>query len=136
MKKVFVSYSGEDREKAAELVDALRKEEDIKVWFDRDEILPGDDFLDEMKEGIEECDKFIICLSPAFDEKPPQSWVRQELRMAILSENVSGRRIIIPVRLKRGGGIPRELGARAYADISSPQRWEKNFPRLIKAIQK
>lgn len=136
MKKVFISYSGEDREKVTELVDALRKEDDIQVWFDMDEILPGDDFLDEMKKGIEECDKFIICLSPAFDDKPPQSWVRQELRMAILSENVSGRRIIIPVRLKRGGGIPHELGTRAYADISTPKRWEKNFPRLVKAIRK
>jgi hypothetical protein len=31
MKKVFVSYSGEDREKATELVDALRNEEDKRT---------------------------------------------------------------------------------------------------------
>ena len=136
MRKVFVSYSSEDRESVAELVGELRKHEDIRVWFDEDEILPGDDFLHKMKEGIEFCDKFIICLSPAFDRKPPQSWVRQELRMAILSERESGTRIIIPVRLKRGGGIPVELGTRAYADISTPQRWEKNFPRLVRAIRR
>jgi hypothetical protein len=136
MTKVFISYSSEDREKVIKLVDELRKQGNIEVWFDMDEILPGDDFFEEMKKGIERCDKFIICLSPHFDEKPPQSWVRQELRMAMLSEKESGKRIIIPVRLKRGGGIPRELGFRAYADISSQQRWKKNFPRLVKAIRK
>ena len=136
MKKVFISYSGKDREKVVEIVLALREHEDIEVWFDEDEILPGDDFLEKMKLGIKLCDKFIICLSPSFDERPPQSWVQQELRMAILSENKRGKRIIIPVRLHRGGNIPLELGTRAYADISSPKKWKKNFPRLIKAIRK
>ena len=136
MKKVFVSYSSQDREKVIELVKALRKQKDIQVWFDEDEILPGDDFLSAMKDGINACDKFLICLSPSFQEKPPKSWVRQELRMAILNENRKGQSIVIPLRLDRGGDIPDELGTRAYADLSSPERWDKNFSRLVKAIKR
>jgi predicted adenine nucleotide alpha hydrolase (AANH) superfamily ATPase len=136
MKKVFVSYSSPNREKVRELVKALRKDKGIVVWFDEDEIYPGDDFLLSMKKGINQCDKFLICLSPSFHERPPQSWVRQELRMAILQETDKSRNIVIPIRLERGGDVPAELGTRAYADLSTPERWNHNFPRLVEAIKR
>jgi hypothetical protein len=136
MKKVFISYSSEDLDRVQQLVRELEKAPDIRVWFDQREILPGDDFLEGMTGGIAACDKFIICLSPAFNRKPPLSWARQELRMAMLSEQKSGQRIIIPVRLERGGGVPLELGTRAYADISTPGKWRENLPRLLAAIRK
>jgi hypothetical protein len=136
MKNVFISYSSEDLDQVLSLVKELQNLPDIEVWFDKEQIYPGDDFLDEMINGIRACDKFIFCLSPSFDQKPPLSWVKRELRMAILNEQKSSRRIIIPVRLKRGGGIPDELGTRAYADISSPQKWKENFPRLVAAIRR
>jgi hypothetical protein len=136
MKKIFISYSSEDQQQVKKLVKELQQYPDIRIWFDKQDIFPGDDFLDEMIQGIRSCNKFIICLSPAFNHKPPQSWVRQELRMAILNEQKSGKRIIIPVRLKRGGGIPDELGTRAYADISTPKKWKENIPRLVEAIRR
>jgi predicted adenine nucleotide alpha hydrolase (AANH) superfamily ATPase len=136
MKMVFVSYSSPDRDKVRELVNVLRKEKDIEVWFDEDEIYPGDDFLQAMKQGIKKCDKFLICLSLSFHAKPPKSWVRNELRMAILREMDKGRNIVIPIRLERGGDVPEELGTRAYADLSTPERWNYNFPRLVEAIKR
>jgi hypothetical protein len=134
--RVFVSYSSQDRDKAAKLVAALKRERDITVWFDEDEILPGDDMVERMKSGIEAADHIIVCLSPSFEEKPPTSWVRKELRMAMLRESQSQAWYIIPVRLERGGEIPTELGTRAYADLSSKDRWDKNYPRLLKALRK
>ena len=133
--RVFVSYSSQDRQKAAQLVAALRREEDFKVWFDEDEILPGDDIVEQMKAGIEAADHVIVCLSPSFDEKPPTSWVKNELRMAMLRENRTQTLYIIPVRIERGGETPTELGTRAYADLSSIKRWDKNYPRLLKALR-
>ena len=134
--RVFVSYSSQDHDKAAELVSALRREPDIAVWFDENEILPGDDMVERMKSGNEAADHIIVCLSPSFDEKPPTSWVKKELRMAMLRESQSQAWYIIPVRIDRGGDIPTELGTRAYADLSTKDRWDKNYPRLLMTLRK
>ena len=136
MAALFISYSSNDQVKVERLAEALKREKDITVWLDTTNISPGDDFLEEIKKGIRTADKFIICLSPSFNEKPPVSWVKKELKMAIMKEGETGKGIIIPVRIKSGGKIPEEIGTRAYADLSTKGRWKKNLPRLIEAIRR
>jgi len=137
MTKVFISYSSNDIIKVGRLVKVLRQEKSIEIWVDTERILPGDDLIEKMKEGIREADKFLICISPSFNSKPPTSWVKQELKMAMLKENKSSdNKLIIPVRIKKGGEIPEEIGRKAYADLSTKKRWEKNISRLIEAIIK
>ncbi|NIR44895.1 MAG: toll/interleukin-1 receptor domain-containing protein [Gemmatimonadetes bacterium] len=136
MPLVFISYASDDEAKAVKLARALRRAKDIDVWIDIEQIEPADDFLDKMTDGIKRADKFIVCLSPAFTSRPPTSWVRRELKQAIVKEVKSGQLSIIPVRLLKGGEIPDELGTRAYADLSTRKRWKRNLPRLIKAIRK
>jgi hypothetical protein len=133
---VFISYSSNDQGKVERLAAALRQEQGIAVWLDSTNVYPGDDFLEEIKKGIRAADKIIICLSPSFDKKPPVSWVKKELKMAMLRESETGKGIIIPVRIKSGGSIPEEIGTKAYADISTKNRWIKNLPRLIAAIRR
>ena len=136
MASIFISYSSNDQVKVERLAEALRQEEDITVWLDTTNIYPGDDFLEEMKNGIRAADKIIICLSPSFNKKPPVSWVKKELKMAMLRESETGIGIIIPVRIKLGGKIPEEIGTKAYADLSTKNRWNRNLPRLIAAIKR
>jgi len=101
------------------------------------ENIAGDDLMEKMKEGIREADKFLICISPSFNSKPPTSYVKQELKTAMLEENKSSNnKLIIPIRIKKGGRIPKEIGRKAYADLSTKERWEKNISRLIEAIIK
>jgi hypothetical protein len=133
---VFISYSSNDLLKVERLAEALREEQGIAVWLDTTNIYPGDDFLEEMKKGIREADKIIFCLSPSFNKKPPVSWVKKELKMAMLRESEIGKSIIIPVRIKSGGTIPEEIGTKAYADLSTKKRWDRNLPRLIAAIKR
>ena len=133
---VFMSYSNNDREKVTRLAKVLSQDNNIQVWIDTEEIFPGDDLVEKMKEGIRKADRFLICLSPSFDEKPPTSWVKDELRMAILREKESAKNIIIPVRIKKGGKIPEEIGTRAYADLTTRKRWSRNLTRLIQAIER
>ena len=136
MPSVFISYSSNDLLKVERLAEALRQEQGIAVWLDTTNIYPGDDFLEEMKNGIRRADKIIICLSPSFNNKPPVSWVKKELKMAMLRESETGKGIIIPVRIKSGGSIPEEIGTKAYADLSTKNRWNRNLPRLIAAIKR
>jgi hypothetical protein len=56
--------------------------------------------------------------------------------MAMLKESEIGKSIIIPVRIKSGGSIPEEIGTKAYADLSTKNRWNRNLPRLIAAIKR
>jgi hypothetical protein len=84
---VFISYSSNDQVKVERLAEALGLEKDITVWLDTTNVYPGDDFLEEMKNGIRGADKIIICLSPSFNKKPPVSWVKKELKMAMLRES-------------------------------------------------
>ena len=133
MTDAFISYSSNDKEKVARLVTEL-KANGVKIWFDEDQILPGDDLLEKMTEGISRCKKYIVCLSPSFEKKPPTSWVKKEFKMAILKENREQRRSMIPVRIKKGGAIPPGINEKAYADLTTAKRWQKNFPKLCKAL--
>lgn len=131
----FISYSSNDKEKATRLVKELQAN-GLSIWFDEDQIYPGDDLIARMRNGISECRHYVLCLSPSFEKKPPQSWVKQEMRMAMLKEHSRAANCIIPVRIKSGGGLPAELGGRAYADLSSASRWEKNMTKLIHALKR
>jgi len=133
MADIFISYSSNDIEKVRRLVSEL-KSKGAKIWFDEEQILPGDDLIQKMSEGIDQCRFYLICLSPSFDEKPPTSWVKREFKMAMIKENKQGQLSIIPIRLIKGGSIPLEIGDRAYADLSNKKRWANNFPRLCRAL--
>jgi hypothetical protein len=135
IKTVFVSYSSNDKVKVTRLVRAIESA-GIKVWFDEDQIFPGDDFIEKMRVGVNECTYYLLCLSPSFDKKPPQSWVKHEFRMAMLKENKEAENCIIPVRIKSGGGIPAEIGGRAYADLSTTKRWGSNFDKLVSVLKR
>ena len=133
MTDIFISYSKNDSVKVGRLVEAL-KAKGALLWFDEEQILPGDDIIQRMSEGISQCRYYVICLSPSFEKKPPTSWVKKELKMAMIKENREGRRNIIPVRIKKGGAIPPEIGEKAYADLTTAKRWAKNFPKLCKVL--
>lgn len=133
--RIFVSYASNDREKVTRLVRALQAEQ-LEIWFDDDQVLPGDDLLEKMRVGISGCRHYLLCLSPSFELRPPQSWAKHEFRMAMLKEHRESTNCIVPVRIKSGGGIPEEIGGRAYADMTTPKRWEKNFHKLLTALKR
>mgnify|MGYP001338115193 CR=1 FL=1 len=130
---IFISYSSNDVEKVGRLVEAL-KANGANLWFDEEQILPGDDIIKKMSEGISQCRYYVICLSPSFEKKPPTSWVKKEFKMAMIKETTEGKQSIIPVRIKKGGSIPHEIGEKAYADLTTAKRWAKNIPKLFKVL--
>ena len=134
MADIFISYSKNDAVKVERLVKAL-KAKGASLWFDDEQILPGDDMIRKMSEGISGCRYYVICLSPSFEKRPPTSWVKKEFKMAMMKENKEGRQCIIPVRIKKGGAIPHEIGEKAYADLTTVKRWTKNFPKLCKSLE-
>ena len=135
--KVFLSYSSQDEVKSELLYDALRQAK-LDVWFDQEQLIPGDELKPKIAKAISEARIFLACFSPNYVRNFPGSWTEIELKTAIVSEGEERVKKIIPVklnRLKEGQKLPGILGARAFADMSSPKKWEKNIVKLISAIK-
>jgi len=134
-RQVFVSYQNDDSERVEALVDRL-KMRGIDVWYDRDQVDVGDDFVEEMKRGIDESYIVLVCIGLPAPGGNGKSWHQDELRMALLDEKTNGSKRIIPVLFHEKAELPSELGTRSIADLSDDNEWERNFSRLVRAIKK
>ena len=56
MPLICISYSSNDSVKVKRLAAVLKQEQDIQIWIDTERILPGDDIIKTMKQGIQETD--------------------------------------------------------------------------------
>jgi len=135
--RVFISYSGSDENKAKKLVKELNSN-NLEVWFDQEQLFPGDELKSEIKEGIYSSDIFLACISEQYVRNFKGSWTERELMIAITNERKKGVKKIIPVRFEKANGnlLPSILGKRAFADLSTIIKWERNILRLITAINK
>jgi len=62
MKNIFLSYSSKDSDTAIKIVDGL-KVAGHKVWFAPNEILGGENYAENIEEGIEQCELFVLLAS-------------------------------------------------------------------------
>lgn len=135
--KVFISYSENDGDKVEKLVSQL-KNNNLDVWFDQEQLYPGEELKPAIKNGIYSANIFLACLSSNYVNNFSGSWTERELKIATQNEEKQNVRKIIPVRFEKAKGnqLPDILGKRAFADLSSFTKWEKNFNRLVDAIKK
>ncbi len=107
MSHVFLSYRHVDMERVDRLYRELVRR-GIDVWLDKDRIDPGERWLDEIRNAIEQCAFFVACFSRAYGrEEPAVAW--EELRIAIDQLRQRGRDRVwfIPVALDPDS-VPRE----------------------------
>lgn len=77
--KIFLSYASQDRALAAAINRTL-SHQDHDVFFDRDDLPPGEEFHNRIRQGIEQCDLFVFLISEhALD---PASYTLSELEIA------------------------------------------------------
>jgi hypothetical protein len=77
-KDIFISYSRRDQEFVTRLASDLDAQV-TGVWFDQSTIQVGENWHDEIMEGIRDCKAFILVLSPDAAES---RYVREELTKA------------------------------------------------------
>lgn len=82
MSEVFLSHSAEDRIKAGQLAEALRKR-GFSVFMDADSIAPGADYADAISDAISRSDAVILLLSKATQRS---KWVKSEIEAALESK--------------------------------------------------
>ena len=132
-KEVFLSYARLDIEKARHLCDDLRKFSGLKVWFDKDDLLPGMRWRPAIRKAIRESDYFIALLSKQSSAK--RGYRHSELRQAfdVFEEFPDDQIYLIPTRLDDCEPPLEELRDVTYADLFP--EWSDGVERLGKAMR-
>lgn len=76
----FISYASEDYEIAAKIASMLQHL-GARVWFDYNDLKPGDPFPNDIKESIEDCKRFMPILS-AHSTEETRRFFRKEWKLA------------------------------------------------------
>lgn len=91
----------------------------LSVWFDEDELRPGDSLIQSVEKGLARSRFGIVVLSPAFFEK---RWPRAELDALATRELATGDSVLLPIWLDVDAEAVRQyspLLADRYAVIGS-----------------
>jgi hypothetical protein len=106
MSDIFISYSSEDRGKAKDIAEALKRQ-GFSVWWDRS-ILPGETFDTVIEDALDAANCVIVLWSKTSVSK---GWVRTE------ASDGKQRGILIPVLIERDVKIPLAFRLMQAADL-------------------
>lgn len=126
-KKLFISYSYEDKEFAAWLKDNLQGF-GHEIWYDQQEIQLGDSIKKKIIEGIQASSTFIVILS---NSSRNSDWVRYELNSALLSNAINKGIKILPIKID-DSEVPSDLSNYLYADFSHSR--SQGLDTLIRSL--
>ena len=99
VKKVFINYAKEDYEHALQIYTEL-KIRGIKPWLDREDILPGQRWKDEIRKAIAGCDYFIALLSNCAITKIGYTHTEVEFAFETLAKLPRQKIFIIPALIE------------------------------------
>jgi len=121
-RKVFLSYRSVDHAHVQKVAEELLAA-GIDAWWDVWEILPGDNFVAKINEGLDLCNCGVVFLS---NESLAGAWQQEEITI-LKSLAVDEKRSLIPVVLDPNVMVPPIL--RVHSRLSADQ-----IPQLIEAI--
>ena len=128
MGKIFISYSYDDKPFVDWLVERLANE-NISVWYDKNEINVGDTLTKKIEEGIKSSSSIIIILSKSGLKS---KWVNYELNTALVySAQKQGVRIL-PIIID-DIAIPINLSSLKCADFTKNK--DLALEKLIQTIR-
>lgn len=100
--KVFISYSRKDQ-LLADKVAASLEDAGLDAWYDKREIMPGENWAETISRGLKESDAMVVLLTPHALES---DLVRADIGFA-LSESAYEKRLI-PVLVGEPGDLPED----------------------------
>jgi hypothetical protein len=127
---VFLSHHSGDKPWVIALKSALTAR-GVSVWLDRDEIRPGDRFVDALEQGLESSRAVAIIVSPA---SLRSRWAKDEYQRALVLSNSQSRELRIVPCLLRGADLPGFLATRHAVDFRDPAKFETAVDELCFGI--
>lgn len=124
-KNVFISYnhSGEAKDKIDKLSSDL-KNLGLKVWFDQNEIRPGESISSAISNGLDQASYVIAIVGPNDKESP---WAKTELEMA----KAKGKPIIpVMVNNATAQDLPETISDLMAIDASNKDNLRKVYETI------
>ena len=135
--QIFLAHANEDKPQVRDLYRRL-KQVGYQPWLDEEDLLPGQNWRDEIPKAIQSSDIFIACLSSQSVSK--RGYVQREFRQALnkMAEMPVGEIYLIPLKLDeceipdlRQSEYGVNLRDIQWLDYWQPGGWEK----LLKSIE-
>ncbi len=128
--QVFLCHSSGDKAEVQAIYSRLQAEKWIYPWLDEEELLPGQDWREEIEKAVEQSHVIVVCLSP--DSITKEGFVQREIRVAVDHADYmpEGTIYIIPLKLKPCEP-PRKLIRWHWANYYE----ERGHERLLKALR-
>ena len=96
---VFLSYAKEDIVSARKIYAELQDKSFVKVWFDEESLIPGQNWRKEISKAIKTSDIFIALISRNSVNKRGMSQKELKEAVEVMQELPQGKIYLIPVRL-------------------------------------
>jgi DNA-binding response OmpR family regulator len=125
---IFLCHSSSDKTKVRELYQRLSKD-GFTPWLDEENLLPGQDWQQEIPEAVRKSDIVLVCLSKASINKV--GYVQKEIRCAldVADEQPEGKIFIIPLKLEECE-VPNRLSKWQWVNYFD----ENGYKRLLDAL--
>jgi hypothetical protein len=126
--RVFLCHSSGDKPAVRDLYRRLQAD-GFAPWLDEQELLPGQDWREEIPAAVRACEVVIVCLSQKSVSK--EGYLQKEIREALYAaeEKPEGTIFIVPLRLEEVD-VPRRLSQWQWADLFH----ESGYQRLLLAL--
>lgn len=127
--KVFLCHSSTDKPIVRKLYQKLHAE-GIAPWIDEEDLLPGQDWQQEIPKVVRAADVVLVCLSQNSITKA--GYVQKEIKHAldIADEQPEGEIFIIPVRLEECK-VPERLSRWHWVNLFE----ENGYAKLMRALK-
>jgi TIR domain len=122
--KVFLCHASEDKPQVRRLYGSLSTLSNVDMWLDDVNLLPGQDWDQEIKSAIRASNVVVVCLSRNSVRK--EGYVQKEMREALemAKEKPEGAIFLVPARLD-DCEVPQRLRAYQYASVFTQKGYEK-----------
>lgn len=127
--QIFLCHASEDKPKVIEVYHFL-KQQGFKPWLDKEDLLPGQRWDQEIPKALKASDFILIFFSQTSVSK--RGYVQKEFKLAleVLEEIPEGQIFVIPVRLDMCA-IPERFSRLHYCDLFENGGLEK----VVRAIR-
>ncbi|MBC8142562.1 MAG: toll/interleukin-1 receptor domain-containing protein [Armatimonadetes bacterium] len=125
--RVFLSHSSVDKPFVRRLVADLQNA-NLNVWFDEQELQPGDSIVRGVNDALRDTDYVVVVLSA---NSAQSNWVQQEVATSLMNQLANKGVVILPIRID-DSPIPPILLDRVYADFRTD--YNAGLQRLLGAL--